>query len=143
MPPACAGRGPAVAGVGQAALGLLGLGQQVEHAGGLGRSCRGDEDVGPAGQARLVAGRQSEGLPEGGHRLVEPAELEERAAHAGMWQRAVGSERCGFGIGGHGRLMATPHGRDVADPQGALVALVESFFVHRSPRLSARNAFWT
>ena len=41
----------------------------------------------PGRPGRLVAGRQLAALAVGGHGLVEPAELEEDAADAGVWQR--------------------------------------------------------
>ena len=133
-----------VAGVGQAAVRLLRVGQEVEHAGGLGRTTRPRRGPRPGrpGWSRPAArgGARSRRRP--GASSIR-SELEERPTHAGVGQRPVRRQGGRLGIGGDGRLVAAPDRGDVPDPEGALVALVERFFAHRPPRLSARNPFWT
>ena len=103
-----------VAGVGQAAGRLLRVGQQVEHAGGLGRPAGEDQGVRTTRQTRFVARSEAQGRGECDQRLFDAIEPEQDPAQARMGQRPVGRQRGSLGVGGHGGLMPTTHGRDMA-----------------------------
>ena len=149
VPPACARfgelqRSPGdIAGVGKTAGGLQRFSQQVEHPGRLGRATRGQQGIGASGQRRFVAGSQPQGTLKGHQRVVGAIQPEQDAAGAGVRYRPLGGERGRLRVGAQRAVEVPPNSRDVSQPEGVLVALVQGLVAHGLARLSASQPFCT
>jgi hypothetical protein len=110
--------------VGQPTGPVEAVGEPIERSRGLRPLTHPDLDVGEPAERALVPWRERQRPLIRGHGVVEPAHLAENAADARVGQRAIGRDLGGLAVCIDRGLVPAAKRRDVAAPEGVLVALV-------------------